>query len=502
MGNSEYILNCEGISKAFGGTQALKDVQLHVKAGEVHALLGENGAGKSTLMKCVIGLIKQDAGTMEFEGKPYQVSGPVDALKSGISMIHQELNPEPHLTVAESIFLKRESTKGIFLDKKTQNRECQEILDKFNVPYTATTKMKELTLAQVQMVEIIKAVSCNSRLIIMDEPTSSLDSTETDRLFGVIKELKAKGVAIIYISHRMEEIFEICDSVSVFRNGTYVNTRSLDGVTRDELISMMVGRDVKSVFPKVDCEIGDVVFKVDKLCGKGFHDISFEVHAGEILGISGLVGSGRSETMRAIFGLDPLESGTMYLDGKEITNKSPRSAIKKGICMVNEDRKNYGLCLLRSIRENISLPNLPEKQKGLLINQKREKKECAEAASKLTVKAASLEHNGFSLSGGNQQKVVLAKWIMANPRVLILDEPTRGVDVGAKSDIHTLMCEFAAKGMAIIMISSELPEVMGMSDRILVYHEGTINGIVDRSEIMANNITQKELLEMAFAQNR
>ena len=502
MRNSEYILNCEGISKAFGGTQALKDVQLHVKAGEVHALLGENGAGKSTLMKCVIGLIKQDAGTMEFEGKPYQVSGPVDALKSGISMIHQELNPEPHLTVAESIFLKRESTKGIFLDKKTQNRECQEILDKFNVPYTATTKMKELTLAQVQMVEIIKAVSCNSRLIIMDEPTSSLDSTETDRLFGVIKELKAKGVAIIYISHRMEEIFEICDSVSVFRNGTYVNTRSLDGVTRDELISMMVGRDVKSVFPKVDCEIGDVVFKVDKLCGKGFHDISFEVHAGEILGISGLVGSGRSETMRAIFGLDPLESGTMYLDGKEITNKSPRSAIKKGICMVNEDRKNYGLCLLRSIRENISLPNLPEKQKGLLINQNREKKECAEAASKLTVKAASIEHNGFSLSGGNQQKVVLAKWIMANPRVLILDEPTRGVDVGAKSDIHTLMCEFAAKGMAIIMISSELPEVMGMSDRILVYHEGTINGIVDRSEIMANNITQKELLEMAFAQNR
>ena len=477
-------------------------MQLHVKAGEVHALLGENGAGKSTLMKCVIGLIKQDAGTMEFEGKPYQVSGPVDALKSGISMIHQELNPEPHLTVAESIFLKRESTKGIFLDKKTQNRECQEILDKFNVPYTATTKMKELTLAQVQMVEIIKAVSCNSRLIIMDEPTSSLDSTETDRLFGVIKELKAKGVAIIYISHRMEEIFEICDSVSVFRNGTYVNTRSLDGVTRDELISMMVGRDVKSVFPKVDCEIGDVVFKVDKLCGKGFHDISFEVHAGEILGISGLVGSGRSETMRAIFGLDPLESGTMYLDGKEITNKSPRSAIKIGICMVNEDRKNYGLCLLRSIRENISLPNLPEKQKGLLINQNREKKECAEAASKLTVKAASIEHNGFSLSGGNQQKVVLAKWIMANPRVLILDEPTRGVDVGAKSDIHTLMCEFAAKGMAIIMISSELPEVMGMSDRILVYHEGTINGIVDRSEIMANNITQKELLEMAFAQNR
>lgn len=502
MGNSEYILNCEGIYKAFGGTQALKDVELHVKAGEVHALLGENGAGKSTLMKCVIGLLKQDAGTMEFEGKPYQANGPVDALNSGISMIHQELNPEPFLTVAESIFLKRESTKGFLLDKKAQNRRCEELLSKFQVPYSAKTKMKELTLAQVQMVEIIKAVSCDARLIIMDEPTSSLDSTETGHLFDVIRDLKSKGVAIIYISHRMEEIFEICDTVSVFRNGTYVDSRPLEGVTRDELISMMVGRDVKSVFPKVDCRIGETVFKAEGLTGKGFHDVSFEVHAGEILGLSGLVGSGRSETMRAIFGLDELASGKMYLDGKEIKNKNPRAAIKKGICMVNEDRKDYGLCLLRSIRENISLPNLPERQKNILLNQKREKKECAEAAEKLTVKCASLEHNGFSLSGGNQQKVVLAKWLMANPRVLILDEPTRGVDVGAKSDIHTLMCEFAAKGMAIIMISSELPEVMGMSDRILVYHEGTINGEVSRKEILANSITQKELLEMAFGQNR
>ena len=502
LGNSEYILNCEGISKAFGGTQALKDVQLHVRPGEVHALLGENGAGKSTLMKCIIGLIKQDSGTMEFEGKPYQVHGPVDALNSGISMIHQELNPEPYLTVAESIFLKKENTKGFLLDKKEQNKRCQDILDKFDVPYTATTKMKELTLAQMQMVEIIKAVSFNSRLIIMDEPTSSLDSKETDRLFNVIRDLKKQGVALIYISHRMEEIFEICDRVSVFRNGTYVDTRELKNVKRDELISMMVGRDVSSVFPKVDCKIGDVVFKVENLCGNGFNNISFEVHAGEILGISGLVGSGRSETMRAIFGLDPIYSGKMYLNGKEITNKNPRDSIKKGICMVNEDRKNYGLCLLRSIRENISLPNLPKKQKGLLINQKREIKECQAVADKLTVKAASIEHNGFSLSGGNQQKVVLAKWIMANPKVLILDEPTRGVDVGAKSDIHSLMCEFAAKGMAIIMISSELPEVMGMSDRLIVYHEGSISGIVDRKEILANKITQKEMLEMAFAQNR
>lgn len=502
MENSGYILKCEGIYKAFGGTKALKDVQLHVKAGEVHALLGENGAGKSTLMKCVIGLLKQDSGTMEFEGKPYQANGPVDALNCGISMIHQELNPEPFLTVAESIFLKRESTKGLLLDKKAQNKRCEELLSKFQVPYNAKTKMKELTLAQIQMVEIIKAVSCDARLIIMDEPTSSLDSTETEHLFDVIRDLKTKGVAIIYISHRMEEIFEICDTVSVFRNGSYVDSRPLEGVTRDELISMMVGRDVRSVFPKVDCKIGETVFKVEGLSGKGFHDVSFEIHAGEILGLSGLVGSGRSETMRAIFGLDEITSGRMYLNGKEIKNQNPRAAIKKGICMVNEDRKNYGLCLLRSIRENISLPNLPDRQKKILLNQKREKAECAEAARKLTVKCASLEHNGFSLSGGNQQKVVLAKWLVANPKVLILDEPTRGVDVGAKSDIHTLMCEFAAKGMAIIMISSELPEVMGMSDRILVYHEGTINGEVSRREILGNRITQKELLEMAFGQNR
>lgn len=502
MGENNYILECEDISKAFGGTQALKDVQLRIKPGEVHALLGENGAGKSTLMKIVIGLLKQDSGSMRFEGKPYQANGPVDALESGISMIHQELNPEPYLTVAESIFLNREDTRGILLNKKKQNARCAELLQKFDVPYEATTMMKELTLAQVQMVEIIKAVSCDARLIIMDEPTSSLDSTETGHLFDTIRDLKAKGVSIIYISHRMEEIFEICDRVSVFRNGTYVDTRDMEGVTRDELISMMVGREVKSVFPKTDCEIGDVVFRVENISGKGFHDVSFEVHAGEILGFSGLVGSGRSETMRAIFGLDSISSGKMYLEGVEIKNKNPRAAINKGICMVNEDRKNYGLCLLRSLRENISLPNLPKRQKGIVINQKREKLEVEDVSKKLTVKCASIEHNGYSLSGGNQQKVVLAKWIMANPKVLILDEPTRGVDVGAKSEIHSLMCEFAAKGMAIIMISSELPEVMGMSDRILVYHEGTINGEISRSEILNQNVTQKEILEVAFGQKR
>ena len=498
----EYVLECHGISKAFGGTQALKDVDLFVRPGEVHALLGENGAGKSTLMKAIIGLHKPDTGTIEFEGKPYSVKGPVDALSKGVSMIHQELNPLPHLTIAETIFLNREDVKGkIFLDKKAQNERAEKILKEFGFPHSADTLMQELTLAQMQMVEIIKAVSCDSRLIIMDEPTSSLDSEETEHLFRTIRELKEKGAAIIYISHRMEEIFEICDHVSVFRDGTYVGERSMEGVTREELISMMVGRKVENVFPKTDCEIGDVVFKVDGISGKGFNDVSFEVRKGEILGISGLVGSGRSETMRAIFGMDPMTSGKMYLDGKEIHFKNPEQAIEAGICMVNEDRKNFGLALNRSIRENMALATLPTAQKGLFLNKKKEEENCVNMGKQLSLKAASIEHEARSLSGGNQQKVVIAKWLLANPKVLILDEPTRGVDVGAKSEIHDLMCQFAAKGMAVIMISSELPEVMGMSDRILVYHEGHVNGEVMREDILSGKENQETILARAFGQN-
>lgn len=494
----EFILECSGISKAFGGTMALTNVELHIRQGEVHALLGENGAGKSTLMKCIIGLHQQDKGSISFEGKPYSVKGPVEALNAGISMIHQELNPEPHLSIADSIFLKRECTRGLLLHKKAQNERADEILKKFGFPHDARTLMKELTLAQMQMVEIIKAVSCNARLIIMDEPTSSLDSDETTHLFRTIRELKEKGVAIIYISHRMEEIFEICDRVSVFRDGTYIGEHDMKEVTRDELISMMVGRKVENVFPKKECEIKEVVFRVEGLTGKGFENISFDVKKGEILGISGLVGSGRSETMRGIFGMDPITSGKMYLDGKEIKVKRPSQAIKYGICMVNEDRKSYGLALHRSIRENMALPTLPIKQRGPLLNKKKEDKDCKDMGKLLTLKAASIEHDAFSLSGGNQQKVVLAKWLLANPKVLILDEPTRGVDVGAKSEIHRLMCEFAARGMAVIMISSELPEVMGMSDRILIYHEGKINGEVSRAEILGGTANQEMILGKAF----
>jgi ribose transport system ATP-binding protein/inositol transport system ATP-binding protein len=473
-----------------------------VRKGEVLALLGENGAGKSTLMKCIIGLHKPDQGSMSFEGKLYSVHGPAEAIHAGISMIHQELNPEPHLSVAEAIFLNREDTYGNIplLNKKETNRKAQEILDSFNFPVKAVTLMEELTLAQIQMVEIIRAVSCNARLIIMDEPTSSLDSEETKRLFSTIRDLKSKGTSIIYISHRMEEIFEICDRVSVFRDGRYVESRDLKAVSKDELISLMVGRTVKNVFPKVACPIGKPILKVEGFTGKGFSDISFEVHAGEILGFSGLVGSGRSETMRAIFGLDPIKSGKLYLNGKEEQIKNPRDAINKGICMVNEDRKLFGLCLGRSLRENISLPNLPDRQRGPIINQKQEIRETGEVAKTLSVKMASLEIEAFALSGGNQQKVVISKWVMANPKVLILDEPSRGVDVGAKSEIHSRMCKFAAEGLAIIMVSSELPEVMGMSDRIIIFHEGKMNGIVLRQDIVSGQETQETILAKEFGQ--
>jgi len=496
----EYILDCEGISKAFGGTQALEDVQFRVKKGQVHALVGENGAGKSTLMRIIIGLYKADKGRIIFEGKHYSASGPAEAIKAGISMIHQELNTEPYLSIAESIFLKREDSIGKtpFLNKKETNRKAAELLKQFDFDMSPNVLMEELTLAQSQMIEIIKAVSCNARLVIMDEPTSSLDSEETDRLFRTIRSLRDNGVTIIYISHRMEEIFQICDSYSVFRDGRFVGSGEVKDVSANDLISMMVGRKVESVFPKVDCEIGNVALRVEGLTGKGFTDISFEVHHGEILGLSGLVGSGRSETMRAIFGMDPLISGKIYLEGKEIKIKNPRDAISKGIAMVNEDRKNFGLCLFRSIRENISLPNLRSRQKGLLINQRKEKIDCKEAATTLHIKAPSLEADAFSLSGGNQQKVVLAKWVMSEPKVLIMDEPTRGIDVGAKSEIHSLMCRFASEGMAIIVVSSELPEIMGMSDRVLIYHEGRLNGEITRKEILNGSVNQETILAKEF----
>lgn len=499
-GDRDYILECRGISKSFGGTHALQDVQLKVERGQVHALVGENGAGKSTLMNIIIGMLRQDEGEIIFDGKPYSAGGPAEASALGISMIHQELNTEPYLSVAENIFLMREDTiKHTFLlNKKETNRKCRQLLKQYNIGYNPRTPMGELTIAQAQMIEIIKAVSRDARLVIMDEPTSSLDNAETERLFDTIRRLKSEGVTIIYISHRMEEIFRICDSYTVFRDGRWVSSGSLRDCSPGDLISMMVGRELENLFAKTDCAKGGEVLRVEDLDGEGFSGISFSVRAGEILGLSGLVGSGRSETMKAIFGLEPLRGGRVFLNGEQIEIRHPRQAIARGIGMINEDRKNYGLCLHRTIRENLSLPNLRIRQKGLFINRRREKKECLGFSGSLSIKTNSLENEAYSLSGGNQQKVVIAKWLMSEPKLLIMDEPTRGVDVGAKQEIYALMSRLAAEGLAIIMVSSDLPEVMGMSDRILVYHEGRLNGEFLREDILSGKVGQEDILSKEF----
>ena len=500
----DVIFSCEGMYKSFGGVKALKDVRLSIGRGEVHALLGENGAGKSTLMKIVIGLYTADAGTMVFDGKPYAAANPARAAEAGISMIHQELNVEPKLTIAENIFLHREDRRfnTIFLNQKETNRKAKALLEQFDMPFTPTTEMGNLNMAQSQMIEIIRAVSQGAKMIIMDEPTSSLDSEETEKLFGIIRDLKSQGVSIIYISHRMEEIFEICDRVSVFRDGTYIITKDLKDTNKQELISYMVGKEVKNIFPKEDVEIGGVVLEVEHLTGKGFSDISFKVHSGEILGFAGLVGSGRSETMRAIFGMDPFQGGTIRLEGKEIRNRTTKEAIRRGFAMVNEDRKGYGLCMYRPIRENVALPVLSRNRLLKFINKGKETEEVQHITQQVSLKASSIEANAYSLSGGNQQKIVFSKWMMTNPKVFILDEPTRGVDVGAKAEIHTLVTQAARQGMAVLLISSELPEILGMSDRILVYHEGRIHGEVMRSEILDGRVSQEDVLALAFGEEK
>lgn len=498
---SAFLLEMKGITKQFPGTLALDDVQLQVRRGEVHALMGENGAGKSTLMKIAAGQLKADKGKTLFGGKPVCFENPAEAIGAGISMIYQELNPILHMTIAENIFLNREPTRfrGLLVDRKTMNQEAAAILKKYGMNVSPQVKMIELTIAQMQMVEIIKAVTFNAKIVIMDEPTSSLDADETENLFRTIAELKERGISIIYISHRMEEITRICDRVTVFRDGRYIGTREIAEINRPALIKMMVGRELSDVFHKVPAQHGDVVLKVEGLTRKGaFQEISFEVRAGEILGFSGLVGAGRSEIMKSIFGLDPYDSGEIMWCGQPLTIRNTAEAIDHGIAMVTEDRKKYGLVLCRSLYENIGLPNLKKQQRHLFINHKANNAKISEYAKKLSVKASSLSVDAVSLSGGNQQKVILAKWMMASPKLMILDEPTRGIDIGAKHEIYKLMCQFAAEGMAIIMISSEMEEVIGMSDRILVVHEGRINGEFHRSEIHEGINLQEMILNKAL----
>lgn len=493
MSNTEYVLEMRGVVKEFPGVRALDGVNLKVRPGKVHIICGENGAGKSTLMKIINGTYVADAGEMYYKGKQVGARTVQDSLNMGIAMIYQELNPVLEMTIAENIWLGREPKKGAFVDYAKMYKDTQDLLDKLEIPYDAHQKMYELSIAGHQLVEITKAISCNASVIIMDEPSSAIGDEEIAVLFKQIFALKAQGVAILYITHKMDEIFKIADEITIIRDGKWIESGPASDYNPDKLVARMVGREITNVFPKdTTVPIGDVIFEVkdltqDKEDGGRFRNINFQLRAGEILGFAGLVGAGRSELMRAIFGLDPISSGVMFLNGAEIKNKDTRDAIKHGFAMVNEDRRQYGLVLGRSIHHNVSLVNLHKYTKGL-IDDKKISEDVEEMRKLLQIKIANEDVEAGTLSGGNQQKVVLAKWLVGNVQVMILDEPTRGIDVGAKSEIHKLMTQFARQGMGIIMISSELPEVLGMSDRIVVMQEGVVQGILNRDEATQENI--------------
>jgi inositol transport system ATP-binding protein len=484
MMQEQYILEMEGISKEFPGVKALSNVNFKVKKGSVHALMGENGAGKSTLMKILGGIYRQDAGSIKLNGQKVEFMNPSDSLNKGISMIHQELSPIYYMTVAENIYLGREPMIASFwVDEKKLNRNAKKLLESLELNIEPTARMKDLSIAQMQLVEIAKAISYNSDIIIMDEPTSAITEREVGHLFSIIRSLTSKGIAIIYISHKLDEIFEIADEVTVLRDGQYVDTKYVKDTTRQELVSMMVGRELTQLFPKKKVDIGEKILEVKNLSyKKKFRNISFEVKRGEILGIAGLMGAGRSEVMECIFGLVKPDEGEVLINGKKVDIKSPEDAKKNGLAFITEDRKLTGLFLPHSVKDNMIAASIDNYTNGIFINDRKINDTCERQKELLRVKTPSLDQKVRNLSGGNQQKVLIAKWLLTDAEILILDEPTRGVDVGAKSEIHSLMGELAESGKAIIMISSELPEILGMSDRIIVMHEGNITGELSREE--------------------
>ena len=486
------LVRMTGIMKEFPGVKALDNVKLDLYAGEVLALLGENGAGKSTLMKILSGVYQRDDGEIILFGNKI---GEWDANKAkNAGVIHQELNMCTHLSVAENIFLGRELIKNGRLDNERMNQETKEILHKLNIDIDPREQVSELAVSKQQMVEIAKALSQNAKVLIMDEPTSALTSKEIDELFKIIHQLKSEGIGIIYISHRLEELQHIVDRVIIMRDGKYITQMPYDINRMDEIIANMVGREIKEKFPRVSCEKGKKVFEVKHLnAGKMVRDINFSLYEGEIVGFAGLMGAGRTETTRAIFGADPKDSGEIWLDGQEIKINCPMDAIKHGVVLAPEDRKKDGLCTKLSIRQNLALPNLDMICNGLgVISSGKEDKQCEEAVQNLRIKTPNVEIDSGNLSGGNQQKVVVGKWLARNSRVVIFDEPTRGIDVGAKVEIYNLMNELKKQGIAVMFVSSEMPEVMGIADRIIVMCDGRITG-----EVMAQDTTQNEILTMA-----
>lgn len=490
----EYILELENISKAFPGVKALDDVSLQVEKGSVHALVGENGAGKSTLMKIINGTQKADGGTITFQGGVVSPENEKQMIDMGIATIYQELSPLLEMTIAENIFLGREPlSKMGFVDYTRMYREAGEWLSKLHLKYDPRIKMKNLTISDMQLIEMVKAVSKEASLIIMDEPTSSITEGEVEILFENIRELKKQGVGIIYISHKLEEIFEICDRVTVLRDGQYIETRDVADIDKNKMIELMVGRELNNVYPKLSADIGDDVLRIKGLGKKNvFENINFALKKGEILGFAGLVGAGRTELFRTIFGLNSYDEGTILFEGRLVSINRVQDAIRLGILMASEDRKKEGIVLCRSIKENISLTNLDKVLRYKLIDNKKELAMTSTMVKRLAVKAPGIEVACDTLSGGNQQKVVLAKWLLRKPKVLILDEPTRGIDVGAKYEIYKLMGEIARQGVGVVMISSELPEIMGVCDRMLVMSQGRITGELER-----DSFSQKKVMEYA-----
>ena len=493
---NEVIVSMNNISKGFPGVKALDHVKFELRSGEVMALLGENGAGKSTLMKILSGVYTRDEGTMEIFGKQYSDLTPKQAQDVGVAIIHQELNMCRHLTVAENMFLGREVKGKVALNNSLMQKEAKRVLDDLNIDIDPNQMVGDLPVSKQQMVEIAKALSINAKILIMDEPTSSLTSKEIEDLFRIIRKLKAEGRGIVYISHRLEELFHIVDRVTIMRDGQYITTANFTDMTMDQIITNMVGREIKEKFPRVECPKGKKVFEVKNLnAGRMVRDINFSVYEGEIVGFAGLMGAGRTETTRAIFGVDQKESGEIYVDGKLIDIKCPMDAIRNGVVLAPEDRKKDGLCTKLSIRQNLALPNLDLVCNSLgVINSKKEEELCEKAVNNLLIKTPNVEIDSGNLSGGNQQKVVVGKWLARDSRVVIFDEPTRGIDVGAKVEIYNLMNELKKQGIAVMFVSSEMPEVMGIADRIIVMCDGRITG-----EVMAKEATQNQILTMATA---
>ncbi|WMJ89969.1 sugar ABC transporter ATP-binding protein [Anaerocolumna sp. MB42-C2] len=491
---NQYIVEIEHVSKSFPGVMALNDVSFNLMSGEVLALLGENGAGKSTLMKILSGVYLKDGGTIKVFGQTIEEMNTKKAQELGIAIIHQELNMCAHLTVAQNIFLGREITRYGMLSVKKMNEEAEKILTSLNIDIHPETIVGDLAVSKQQMVEIAKALSCNAKILIMDEPTSALTSKEIEELFTIIHKLKKEGCGIVYISHRLEELENIVDRVIILRDGQFIKSMNYKDTSLSEIISCMAGREIKEKFPRVTCDLGGEIMEVRKLnAGRMVRNINFKLYAGEIVGIAGLMGAGRTETTRAVFGVDQKENGEIILDGKPVKIEKPMDAIKNGIVLVPEDRKKDGLCTKLSIRDNIALPNLDILcGKTGVVNRRKENEMADKAIKDLKIKLPNSDVDAGSLSGGNQQKVVVGKWLRRRSRVVIFDEPTRGIDVAAKIEIYNLMNDLKKQGIGVLFVSSEMPEIMGISDRIIVMCDGKITG-----ELKTEEATQDKILKLA-----